>query len=130
MIDLAGAAADLADTLTAAGIPATVDVRDLNPPAVLIPPPELVWRFGKGAVCTWRIVAAAPNTGTGPAVGVLSDLVDRVQDALAGAVTGGRPVDLTDPLGGAPLPGYELTLETRRPEQTTVAPTQPKEIAR
>jgi hypothetical protein len=123
VIDLAGAVADLAGILTAAGIPATGDIRDLNPPGVLIPPPEVAWRYGRGAVCTWRIVAVVPNTGAGPAVGELSTLVDTVQDALRGAVTAGRPVDVTDPTAGTPMPGYELTLETRRAEQTPAAPT-------
>ena len=118
-IDLAGAVGELVDELRAAGIGAAADLRDLNPPAVLVPPPSIEWRFGRGAALEWRIVAAAPNTGTGPATVVLSRLVDAVQTALRGRVTGGRPVDLTSPDGGAPLPGYELTMSTKRPERNT-----------
>jgi hypothetical protein len=118
MIDLAGAVDAVVDTLTAAGIRATADIRDLNPPAVLVAPPDIAWRFGRGADATWRVVAAVGNTAAGPAITGLSELVDQVQAALAGAVTGGRPVDLSSPDGGAPLPGYELTFTTRISERT------------
>ncbi len=118
MIDLASAVDQVVDTLTAAGIRATADLRHLNPPGVLVAPPDIAWRFGRGAEATWRIVAAVPNTGTRSSIAGLSPLVDQVQAALAGAVTAGRPVDLSILDGGAPLPGYELTFTTKIPERT------------
>lgn len=113
MIHLKAAVDDLVARLASAGIPATADLRNLNPPAVYVPAPEIAWRYGKGADLTYRIVAAVPNTGRDTAIADLSRLIDRVQAALAGAITEGRPVDLTALDAGAPLPGYELTLTER-----------------
>lgn len=117
MIDLAAGVQSVVDKLTAAGVPATADIRNLNPPAVLVTPPDISWRFGRGAEATWRIVATAPNTGAEASIATLSPLVDAVQDALGGIVTAGRPVDLSTLDGGAPLPGYELTFTTKLMEK-------------
>jgi hypothetical protein len=118
MIDLAAAVQDVVDRLVAGGVAACSDIRDLNPPAVLVAPPTIAWRFGRGAEATWQVIATVGNAGTGPAIAALSELVDAVQEALGGAVTAGRPVDLSSPDGGAPLPGYELTFTTKITERT------------
>lgn len=113
-MDLAAAVADLVARISDAGIRATSDLRDLNPPCVYVAAPSIAYRFGKGgADLTFAIVAVAPNTGRDAALSNLSTLIADTQDALAGAITTGRPVDVTALDGGAPLPGYELTL-TRR----------------
>jgi len=113
-MDLAAAVAAVADKLTAAGIRSTPDLRDLNPPCVYVAAPTLAYRFGKGgADLTWQIVAVVPNSGRLAALKALSPLIDSTVTALGGAVTAGRPVDVTALDGGAPLPGYELTLTTR-----------------
>lgn len=119
MIDLARAVAAVVDRLTAGGVAATADIRNLNPPAVLVPPPTLEWRFGRGAEATWQVVATVGNTGTGAAITALSELVDAAQEAMGGLITAGRPVDLSSPDGGAPLPGYELTFTTKITERTS-----------
>jgi hypothetical protein len=117
MIDLNAATRDLVDTLTAAGISATTDPRDLNPPAVLVPPPSIDWRFGRGADATFEIVCAVVDTGAAGALPAVSALVDDVQTALRGAVTGGRPAALDTGSGGPPLPAYTLTLTRKLPER-------------
>jgi hypothetical protein len=122
MIDLAGAVADVVDVLRAAGIRATGDRRNLNPPAVYVPPPVIAWRFGKGtADLTWTIAAVVPNTGRVEALDNLSPLVDAVVAALP-AITEGRPIDLTGIDQGGPLPCYELTMTTRTNTTRKVAP--------
>jgi hypothetical protein len=118
VIDLASAVASVVDRLTAGGVAATADIRNLNPPAVLVTPPTIAWRFGRGADATWQVIATVGNTGADPAITALSELVDQAQAALGGAVTAGRPVDLSSIDGGAPLPGYELTFTTKIPERT------------
>lgn len=118
MIDLAAATRALVADLVAAGISATTDPRDLNPPAVFVPPPTIEWRFGKGADATFEIVCAVPDSGTAGALPTVSALVDDVQTALRGAVTGGRAASFDSGTGGAPLPAYTLTLTRKLPERT------------
>jgi hypothetical protein len=118
MIDLASAAWDLVADLTAAGISATIEPRDLNPPGVLVPPPVIDWRFGKGADLTFEIVCAVPDTGAAGSLPTVSALVDDVQTALRGAVTAGRPASLDTGSGGPPLPAYTLTVTRKLPERT------------
>jgi hypothetical protein len=99
----------LVDRLTAAGIPAALDERDLNPPGVLVLPPAVDYRFsGPCAGATWTLLAAVPDAGTGPALPGLSDLVERVRAALNYEVTNAVPatVTLSD---GPPAPAYRLT---------------------
>ena len=112
MIDVKSAVEGIVSRLTAGGVPATDDLRDLNPPGALVPPPVIEWRFGKGAVLTWRVILVAANIGQGPALDVLSELIDKAWAALDG-VTDGRPVDLANLEGGAPLPGYALAFTSK-----------------
>lgn len=108
--DVAAAAAEIVHMLVEAGISATVDLGDLNPPAVYVPLPALAFRFHKGdATATWRLVAAVTNNSRAQVLTELSALLDAVQDALGGLVVTAAPVDL----GENSLPGYELTFTTR-----------------
>jgi len=115
---MASAVADIVDRLSAGGVHACADIRDLNTPGALVAPPEIAWRFGRGADATWRVVCAVANTGGSPAITALSALVDTAQAALGGLATAGRPVDLSSLDGGAPLPAYELSFTTKIPERT------------
>jgi hypothetical protein len=101
--------------LIVAGVPAALDERDLNPPGVLVRPPEISYRFGGCAEATWTLLAAVPDTGTGPALVALSDLVDRARAALGGEITVAVPAQVTGTDHGAPLPAYRLTLSTDIP---------------
>lgn len=113
-VDLAGAVADVVDRLKAAGIRATADPRDLNPPAVYVAPPELSFRFAKLTYdASWTLAAVVPNVGRKQALDLLGPLIESVL-AVFPAITGGRAVDLTGGLdGGGPQPAYELTMTTR-----------------
>lgn len=100
-------------TLTAAGIRAVVDERDVNPPCAWLREPTLSYRFNKGGYdVSWRLLAVVPDSGRRVAIDGLADLIDQIQTALAGAVVAAAPVDV--PTGdGAVLPGYELTWSDR-----------------
>lgn len=114
MIDVAAAAAEVVAALESGGVSACLDIRDLNTPGVLVPPPTLTaYRFGRGADALWRPVAAVANTGRAQALTELSALLDAVQHALGGIVQSAEPVDLPTADGGGLLPGYQLRLATR-----------------
>jgi hypothetical protein len=114
-MDLAAAVATVVDRLSAAGIRAVSDPRNVNPPCVYVPPPQVSWRFPKGyADLVWAVVAVVPNSGRDPAIKNLGPLVGAAVDALSATpVTVGRPKDIFGTDGAAPMPGYELTFTTR-----------------
>lgn len=114
------AAEDVRDQLLAAGLRATLDHADLNPPACLVNPPALEWTFGAGQyTATWSVLCVVAGGHRGTALGELGDLVDAAAAALGYRPTSARPVDVTLPDGGLPLPGYELTWSaTIRPRPT------------
>lgn len=99
--------------LSAAGIRAVVDERDVNPPCAWLREPALSYRFNKGGWdASWRLLAVVPDSGRRVAIDQLADLVAQCQEALAGAVVAAEPVDV--PTGaGAVLPGYQLTWSDR-----------------
>jgi hypothetical protein len=113
MIGLGAALDGLLARLAAGGVRATGDERDVNPPCVLVGPPDLAFRFGRpGWDGTWRLWAIVPDTGRLQAVAALDELVGAVQDAVGGGLTAGTPAQWSG-LDGAPaLPAYELTLTT------------------
>ncbi len=100
--------------LTAAGIRATDDARDINPPCVLIRAPALLFRFGKG--CTqadWTARLYLVNAGTKEALQAAIPLINEIQTALEGAIVEATPADFDLPDGGGPTPGYLLEWSTR-----------------
>ena len=114
-LDLAGAIGGVLDRLRAGGVRAVADVRDVNPPCVYVPPPQIAWRFGKGyADLLWTVAAVVPATGRDVALKILGPLLVDVCDALSATpVTDGRPIVLGGVDGAAPMPAYELTFTTR-----------------
>lgn len=108
---LAQAAAYIAQ-LEAAGVRATLDPRDLNPPAVLIRPPTLHFRFGRGCVgADWTARLYLPDPGTADALRLAMEQLALIQDALGIAGITATPADFTL-LDGATVPGYSLTWST------------------
>jgi hypothetical protein len=101
-------------TLQDAGIRAVRDARDLNPPAVLVNPPTVTFRFARGTFdAEWSVLAVAPNSGNRPALDVLSNLMERVAEALGGAPITGTPYQLQVDGESDPLPSYQLTWTDR-----------------
>jgi hypothetical protein len=108
------AMADLADVLTAGGVRAALDTRDLNPPCVLITPPAVTLRFADGSwAADWRVLCVAPSAGTRQALDTISDLVSRMQAALGGLPVSGSPYELAVDGQSDPLPAYQFTWNTR-----------------
>ncbi len=115
-VDLAAAVTGVVDRLRAAGIRATADERDLNPPGVYVAPPAVSYRFRHGDVTAdWTIWCAVPNSGRDIALRNLSELVTAAVDALAadGAAVTAAPADLLVPELAAPLPAYTLRWSAR-----------------
>jgi hypothetical protein len=113
MPNLTSAVADYVDRLRAAGVRASADTRDINPPCVHINPPEVAYRFGKGWDATWRAYAIAPDSGPAESLEVVGELLENTQAALAGLVVTARPAELLTLDGGPPLPAYELNWTSR-----------------
>jgi len=118
--DVDAAAAAIVARLVAAGVRASIDERDLNPPAVWVAPPTMSWRFGKGTWdAEWLLTAVVPDGGRATSTAALAALVVQVQQAMGWGGVTARPVSLLVPgAGGVPLPGYEMSFTQRIREQT------------
>lgn len=98
------------DTLLAAGIRATFDVRELNPPGVVVLLPILGWRFRDGDIeATHRVLAVGPNTSRLQQLTDLDALVNQIQAALGGRVDVGNPADVSTQDATSALAAYELS---------------------
>lgn len=98
--------------LEGAGVRATLDPRDINPPAVLIRPPTLHYRFGRGCVAAdWQARLFLPDPGTEGALKLAYPLLEQISAALEGAPTSATPADFTL-ADGATVPGYQLSWST------------------
>jgi hypothetical protein len=102
------------DRLRASGVRATQDGRDANPPCVLVRPPTLHYRFGKGWTGDMEAWAMVPATGQRVDLSALGGLLDDVQDALAGAVVTATPDEAATADGGT-VPIYRLTWTQKIP---------------
>lgn len=110
-MNLDAAAQVIVERLKAAGIRATLDERDINPPCVYVRPPGLTFRFGKGWDAQWAVVCVVPDNGAAYALAALGSLVADVSMELG--TVAARPVSLQVPGGAAPFPGYEMTFTER-----------------
>jgi len=111
--DVLGQLQGFLDDLQAAGIRATDDPRDINPPALLIRAPVMHYRFGRGCVTAdWTGRLVLNNAGTRQALQEAVPLIAAIQDALQGVLVTATPADWELPDGGGPTPGYQLTWTT------------------
>jgi hypothetical protein len=102
--------------LVDAGVRAVTDERDVNPPCVLVQPPALTFRFGRPAFdAEFRLLAIVGDTGRDQATTALDALVGAVLGAV-GVLTG-TPAQWSG-VEGAPLPAYELTVNTHARKAT------------
>jgi hypothetical protein len=108
-MDVAAAVQSVVDRLTAAGIRATLDERDINPPCVFVPPPALLFRFGRGdytaEFTAWAVTGAA---GRNVDLANLAPLLEAAAAALGWAAVRADPADLLIPHQAAPLPAYRI----------------------
>jgi len=113
-MDIAAATQAVVDELVAAGVRATRDGRDLNPPGVQVRPPTIHYRFGRDATADWEAWAVVPDTGVGPSLTALSKLLDAVGKALGGRPVQARPDNVTLADGGIAA-AYVLTWSAKIP---------------
>lgn len=112
-MNLQEAAQGIVDALKAGGVRATLDPRDVNPPCVLVRPPDLAYRFRYGDWdATWKAWALTPDAGRGQVLKAFGPMLAAVQDALGGVVTAATPEDVTLP-DGSTIPGYALSWTER-----------------
>lgn len=109
--DLSAALADVVDALTAAGIAAVVDMRDLNPPAVYVAAPQLAFDRLRGWTAVVDLWAVVPAAGRLQALSGLGPLLAQVIDVWP--ATAAYPADLPPLDGGDPMPAYRLTCPIR-----------------
>jgi hypothetical protein len=114
-VDLKAATQDVVDVLLAAGIRATIDPKSANPPCVLVRPPSITWRFGKGGWdAAWQAWLVVGDSGLPAVLDDQSELINQVQAALNYAAVTARPADTTMS-DGATLPTYVLEWTSRIP---------------
>ena len=102
------------EQLTAAGIRATLDITQLNPPGCLLLPPELDFRFNAGDfTASYTLVCTVGSSDRTRMIASLSDYLSEVLQALGDRPVTGRPVDVTLADASTVLPGYELRWTTR-----------------
>lgn len=115
MTDLLARMEEFRDALTAADVRCVLDARDVNPPAVLIRPPTVLYRFGRGCVgANWAAWLFLPDAGQLDALRVGFPILETVHSALATAgvaVVNAEPTDFALPDGGT-VPGFILTWNT------------------
>lgn len=99
------------DLLTAAGVRATLDERDVNPPCVLVRPPILTYRFGRGADAEWTYWLIVPDAGKSNAIAALGELIEAAQAALGFMAVTLTPDDAI--LSDGTYPMYSMTRSTR-----------------
>lgn len=114
MLNIAAVMQAMCDSITAQGVRCVLDERDLNPPGALVRAPELNWRFGQGRYdAEWTVLVCVENAGRNVALGKLGPLIESAAKGIGVAVLAGRPVDVQLPDSAAPVPGYELTFNTK-----------------
>lgn len=97
---------ELAQLLTAAGLPVITDSRNVRPPAVVIDPPSVTGISGTLVSLAFPVAVVAPPPGNRDALNVLLDYVADVVETVP--TTAGEPG--TYNVGGQDLPSYQLTV--------------------
>lgn len=108
MLDLARVAEHIVEQLQAAGVAATVDNRDLNPPGVYVAAPIVTFDRLAGYTCQFDLYVAVPNAGRSQALAELGPLLLTVR-SVWGTDTA-YPVDLLVPDQTDPLPAYRIPI--------------------
>jgi activator of 2-hydroxyglutaryl-CoA dehydratase len=100
--------------LTAAGIRAVIDTRDVNPPCVFVGPPALTFRFrGGGFDAEVTVQAIVGDTGGRAVTEALDELLGAVGAALNWQITQAVPAQFPGADGARTLPCYTLTVTSK-----------------
>jgi hypothetical protein len=114
MSTLADAMSPVIAALDAAGIRSCVSMRDIDPPTVFLPIPELTFRFKDASFdAAFRLVLIVPNTSRELAIESLSELLETVQVAIGRRAQTARPVEVVLADNSAVVLAYELSFATR-----------------
>lgn len=103
--------ADLVDSLTAAGLRATIDPRDVNAPAVWVSPRQIAHDILSGGTVTVDLWLIAPDNGIPAALAVLADMLDTVLSVVDPDAPTSLAESLALPDTPAPLPAFRVTTE-------------------
>lgn len=97
----------LADAVTAAGIRATTDPRNVVPPCVLfLPPDDVTLDIGCGGTATMRAVLLVPGPGQRDAWLHLDNTLGQVLDVLPAETIRSTTYEVD---ASGPMPAYEMT---------------------
>lgn len=101
---------ELEAELVAAGVRATVDVRNAVPPCVLIPPPARRYDLNTGYSVEWRLYCLAPGAGNRDAWDALDELLAQLEAVVD--VERAEPGSYTLPTesGVVNVPAYIVTM--------------------
>lgn len=91
--------------LNAAGVRASTDPSALNPPAVLVLPPNRTWDVGCGYSADWALYAIGPAP-TGSGAGASFSILNQLLDDIAGALNPQSAHRIAYPHGSQMLPAF------------------------
>ncbi|MBF6483845.1 hypothetical protein IU431_06695 [Nocardia otitidiscaviarum] len=109
--DIAAQLEDVAAQLRAAGVRASVEPRDLNPPCAWVVGRSLAHELlSGGGTLTADVYLIAPDTGIMAALAALTELLDLALTVIEPDADTSLSESVTLPGGGGPLPAYRLTV--------------------
>lgn len=111
----------LADALTAAGVPAAIDPRDVTPPAVWVHLGTWSYDTLDGGCTDAQVILdlVAPDSGVTDAMGLLDDLETDVVTVLGPPRDPCVAATIQLPDSGTQLPAYRLTYQVELTPDTT-----------
>ncbi|WP_330182821.1 hypothetical protein OHB26_03660 [Nocardia sp. NBC_01503] len=111
-IDVAALLDIVVSQLRAAGIRASVDPRDLNPPCAWVAARTVAHDLlGGGGTVTADIYLIAPNIGVPQALKTLTGLLDQALTVIAPDADTSLSERVPLPSGGDPLPAFRITVD-------------------
>ncbi|MCP2281066.1 hypothetical protein [Nocardia amikacinitolerans] len=109
--DVAAMLDGLAVELRAAGVRASVDPRDLNPPCAWVVGRSIAHELlGGGGTVTADVFLIAPDAGVPQAYRTLTGLLDLALTVLEPDADTSLSESVTLPGGGGPMPAFRLTV--------------------
>lgn len=109
---LADATGDVVELVTAAGLEATDDPRNLNLPGCWVTPAAIQFDRMAGTTGSWELYLVAPDTGPRESLRTLDGMLRQLRGALGASITGARVagVNLANH-GGGDLPALQVSIE-------------------